>query len=117
LYEAIYYVVLECQMRVNSPPDIPFAASTQTQAAASKAVQEPDAKAVKDANSSGVAVTVSNLARSLEAANKGEPADVDTEKVNAIRSKIEQGTYTVNAKAIADKLLSNAREFLERNRG
>jgi negative regulator of flagellin synthesis FlgM len=42
---------------------------------------------------------------------------VDTEKVNAIRSKIEQGTYTVNAKAIADKLLSNAREFLERNRG
>jgi negative regulator of flagellin synthesis FlgM len=103
-------------MRVNSPPDLPFAVSTQVQAAASKSVQEPGAKAIKDANSSGVAVTVSNLARSLEAANKGESADVDTDKVNAIRSKIEQGTYTVNAKAIADKLLSNAQEFLERNR-
>lgn len=104
-------------MRVNSPPDIPFAVSTQAQTATSKAVQEPDAKAIKDANSSGVAVTVSKLARALEAANKGEPADVDTAKVNAIRLKIEQGTYSVNAKAIADKLLSNAREFLERNRG
>ena len=103
-------------MRVNSPPDIPFSVSTQVQAAASKAVQEPDAKAIKDANSSGIAVTVSNLARSLEAANKGEPADLDAEKVNAIRSKIEQGTYTVNAQAIANKLLSNAQEFIDRNR-
>lgn len=103
-------------MRVNSPPDIPFSVSTQVQAAASKSVQEPDAKAIKDANSSGVAVTVSNLARSLEAANKGEPADVDAEKVNAIRLKIEQGTYTVNAQAIANKLLSNAQEFIDRNR-
>lgn len=104
-------------MRVNSPPDLSFAVSTQAQAATSKAVQEPGVKAIKDANSSGVAVTVSNLARSLEVASKGESADVDTEKVNAIRSKIEQGTYAVNAKVIAEKLLSNAQEFLDRNRG
>ena len=103
-------------MKINSPPDLPLAVSTQAQASATKALQVPIAKATKDANSAGVAVTVSSLARSLEVANKGEPADVDTEKVNAIRSKIEQGTYAVNPKVIAEKMLSSAQEMIERQR-
>ena len=60
-------------MKINSPPDLPLAVSTQAQASATKALQVPIAKATKDANSAGVAVTVSSLARSLEVANKGEP--------------------------------------------
>jgi negative regulator of flagellin synthesis FlgM len=41
-------------------------------------------------------------------------AEVDAEKVSAVRSAIQQGTYVVNPEAIADKLLSNAQEMLRR---
>ncbi|RUP23841.1 MAG: flagellar biosynthesis anti-sigma factor FlgM, partial [Curvibacter sp.] len=40
--------------------------------------------------------------------------DIDMDKVNAVRSAIDNGTYKVNAGAIADKLLSNAQEVLQR---
>ena len=111
-------------MKINSPPEIPVALSSQVQPATSKtnpgavakANQGPVARVTKEAASVGVAVTVSTLARSLEVTGSSEPADVDTEKVNAIRAKIEDGTYSVNAEAIADKLLSNAQEMLNRNR-
>ncbi len=111
-------------MKINSPPEIPVALSSQVQPATSKtnpgtvakANQGPVARVAKEAASVGVAVTVSTLARSLEVTGSSEPADVDTEKVNAIRAKIEDGTYSVNAEAIADKLLSNAQEMLNRNR-
>ena len=36
-------------------------------------------------------------------------------KVTAVRASIEDGTYTVNAEAIADKLLSNAQDLLDRS--
>lgn len=35
-------------------------------------------------------------------------------KVEAVRSAIEQGTYVVNPEVIADKLLANAQEMLNR---
>jgi negative regulator of flagellin synthesis FlgM len=38
------------------------------------------------------------------------------DKVNAVRAAIQQGTYKINADAIAGKLLSNAQELLTRNR-
>ena len=43
-------------------------------------------------------------------------ADVDMEKVSAVRTAIEQGTYVVDPQAIADKLLANAQELLDRTR-
>jgi negative regulator of flagellin synthesis FlgM len=36
------------------------------------------------------------------------------DKVNAVRASIEQGTYVVNPEVIADKLLANAQEMLNR---
>lgn len=63
----------------------------------------------------GVGVTVSASARSLEAARGGDTADVDLEKVNAVRQAIENNTFAVNPEVIADKLLSNAREMLQRS--
>lgn len=80
------------------------AASTVAKATASKSTQ-----------SAGVAVSVSTLARSLDAANRGETPDVDTAKVEAVRTAMSQGTYVVNPEVIADKLLSNAQEMLIRN--
>jgi negative regulator of flagellin synthesis FlgM len=67
------------------------------------------------AATAGVAVTVSPLARTLEASKRSEAADVDMEKVKAVRAAIDQGTYKVNPEAIADKLLSSAQEILKRS--
>ncbi len=72
------------------------------------------AAATSQAASAGVAVTVSPMARTLEASKRSEAADVDMAKVKAVRAAIDQGTYKVNAEAIADKLISSAQEILKR---
>ncbi len=64
--------------------------------------------------SAGVAVTVSTLARGLEKAGRAEGQDIDTQKVASVRAAIQEGTYVVNPEAIADKLLANAQEMLNR---
>ena len=103
-------------MKVGQPADLPKVSTPPSAAsgAAAPAKKEAAATATSTASSSGVAVTVSTSVRSLEQANRGEAADIDTEKVNAVRQAIEDGTYVVNAEAIADKLLSNAQEMLNR---
>jgi negative regulator of flagellin synthesis FlgM len=42
-------------------------------------------------------------------------ADFDAEKVQRIAQAIRDGKYEVNAEAIADKLIANARELLDRS--
>jgi len=44
-----------------------------------------------------------------------QTADVDMNKVNAVKQSISDGSYKVNSGAIADKLLSNAQEMLQRS--
>ena len=41
-------------------------------------------------------------------------SDFDAEKVAAVRRAIAQGRYTVNAEAVADRLLSSVAELLGR---
>ncbi len=103
-------------MKVGQPADMPKVTPQQQAGAgaAAPAKKEAAATATSTASSAGVAVTVSASVRSLEQANRGESAaDVDMDKVNAVRQSIEDGTYVVNAEAIADKLLSNAQELLD----
>lgn len=67
------------------------------------------------APASGVPVTFSKLARTLgEQPVQSADPDVDMERVNAVRSAIDKGTYAVNPQAIADKMLANAQEMLDR---
>ncbi len=68
--------------------------------------------AAQSTRSASVSVTVSTQVRGLEQAKRSDAADIDTQKVAAVKASIEDGTYTVNAEAIADKLLSNAQDFL-----
>ena len=84
-------------------------ASQGVSAAASAATN-----AAQSPRSASVSVTVSTQVRGLEAAKRSDVADIDAKKVAAVKASIEDGTYTVNAEAIADKLLSNAQDMLSR---
>jgi negative regulator of flagellin synthesis FlgM len=54
------------------------------------------------------------MARGLEKAARSDATVIDTQKVASVRSAIQDGTYVVNPEAIADKLLSNAQEMINR---
>lgn len=82
---------------------------TQTQAAAEKKAASPADTQQRVAG--GVPVTVSNTARSMEANTK--TGDVDMAKVRAMREAIANGTFSVNAGAVADKMLADAGSFLK----
>lgn len=106
-------------MKIGQPSDssIPISLNAPApQKGAQSASAAATATAAKSTQSAGVAVTVSTFARTLEAAKPGELSEIDSAKVNAVRSAIKQGTYVVNPEAIADKLLSNAQEMLARAR-
>ncbi len=101
-------------MKIGQQPDITPALGQAAQSATSKAGQATAPVAKNDRKAPGVGVTVSSQARALEQASSA--ADVDLEKVNAVRQAIDKKSYVVNAEAIADKLLANAREMLDRSR-
>lgn len=105
-------------MKIGQPPDNSIQLQTGNTAATQKAAQGTAASAAKVAigpRSAGVAVTVSTLARGLEKAGRGESAsDIDTQKVATVRAAIQNGTFVVSPEAIADKLLYNAQEMLNR---
>jgi negative regulator of flagellin synthesis FlgM len=104
-------------MKIGQQPDMTPAAvqaGQAAQSAAPKVAQAAMPLPKNDRKSPGVGVTVSEQARALEQADT--TAEVDSEKVNAVRQAIDQKTYTVNAETIADKLLANAREMLDATR-
>ncbi|HCX83140.1 MAG: flagellar biosynthesis anti-sigma factor FlgM [Curvibacter sp. RIFCSPHIGHO2_12_FULL_63_18] len=108
-------------MKIGQPTEIPASVSPTVSGAAQKAAQNANAstaatsKATQSTRAAGVAVTVSTLARSLEKTERSDSADIDTQKVASVKASIQDGTYVVNAEAIADKLLSNAQEMLNRS--
>jgi negative regulator of flagellin synthesis FlgM len=101
-------------MKIGQSTDITIPVSQTTPPNAPKAGEEAAATAKSTASSAGVSVSVSNLARSLEKPDVSAPGDVDTAKVDKVKAAIQDGTYVVNPEAIADKLLANAQELLNR---
>nr|WP_315491201.1 flagellar biosynthesis anti-sigma factor FlgM [uncultured Rhodoferax sp.] len=109
-------------MKIGQTPDNSIQVQLGNATGAQKAAQNANASAstaastgaAQSTRSAGVAVTVSTLARGLEKSGRNEGADVDAQKVASVRAAIENGSYVVNPEAIADKLLSNAQEMLNR---
>ncbi len=102
-------------MNIGPHKDLPVTHSQNSQAQAAKASPEAANAVRNERKTPGVEVKVSQLARGLDKAGATE-ADVDTEKVNAIRQAIADKTYVMNPEAIADKLLANAEEMLQRRK-
>lgn len=113
MYEAALIVVLEYTMKIPAHLE-PNIKNTNLPKPGQGAPASASSTAAQSAKSAGVAVTVSTLARALEKPEASQPSDIDTAKVASVKSAIQDGTYVVNAEAIADKLLSNAQEMLNR---
>lgn len=100
-------------MKIGQPVDPSVALASNAQSVAAKTGPEAAQAARNERKApAGASVTVSALARGLDTP-AAEP-EVDLDKVNALRQAIADKTYVVNPEAIADKLLANAREMLQR---
>lgn len=106
-------------MKINQLQDIAAPAGT---AGTKKAAQDAQPTAATAQTQAGAAatpaqvkVTVSSQVRSLEESITAGDG-VDAERVQAMREAIANGTFKVDAEAIADKLLANAQEILSRAR-
>jgi negative regulator of flagellin synthesis FlgM len=106
-------------MKIGQPTELPTSVTSTASGVAQKAAHNSHLTASAATNAApsprtaGVAVTVSKAARALEKPERNE-ADVDNAKVQSVRAAIQDGSYTVNAEAIADKLLANAQEMIDR---
>lgn len=106
-------------MKIGQKPELPGALA---QTGLAKQAKSPAASAdgvAKDTaakSAAGVPVTVSMAARALGPANR-TTADFDAGKVQSVRTAIEKGEFSVNAEAVADRMLSNAQEIFSRSRG
>lgn len=103
-------------MKIGQLPDVP-AVNPQSPKKPEQAPTPVPAKASAPVpNSAGVAVTVSKLARTLGQTGPEVDPDIDAERVAQVRTAIDNGTYKVNPQVIADRMLSNAQEMLNRAR-
>jgi negative regulator of flagellin synthesis FlgM len=59
-------------------------------------------------------VTLSTSAAGLMAGGDGV---MDMQKVSRVKQAIDEGSYKANPEVIADKLIANARELLQRKQG
>ncbi len=92
----------------------PLPAGIKEQAPTAPATRAPGEVAPKAAPglaaSAGAEVELSATATHLR--TSAAPAEFDAEKVARIAQSIAEGRFTVNAEAIADKLIANAQELL-----
>ncbi|MCE4554802.1 flagellar biosynthesis anti-sigma factor FlgM [Pelomonas cellulosilytica] len=86
--------------RATSPRKPEATATTAPQQAAKASAPTPSAQ-----------VEISSAAK-LAAGAQGEDGSFDAAKVQRISQAISEGKFTVNARAIADKLVANAQELL-----
>ena len=99
-------------MKIGNKPDLPQATAATKQApkSATTVAAEESTKGLPE-RAAGVPVSFSSSARALDGQNRTN-TDFDADRVKAMREAIANGSFRINADAIADKLLSNAEEFL-----
>lgn len=100
-------------MKIGNPPDKPAPPVVANGA--------PRANGATHAVSAGSHAAKADPSATIELSNTaatllpgGATADFDAEKVTRIAKAIDDGTFRINPGAIADKLISNARELLSK---
>ena len=99
-------------MKIGPKPELPSSAvqaGTAKQQAKAAAPTAQLAKGSVAAAAAGVPVTLSRAV--MEPIGRSTD-DFDAGRVKAMRAAIENGTFKINAEAIADKLLAGAQEML-----
>ena len=101
-------------MKIGNPADkrnlAPADNATAAAKGAGKPAEQAAAAAAPAAADAGVKVQLSSGAESLRAGT--DAPEFDAAKVDRIARAIADGSYQVNAEAIADKLIANAQELL-----
>lgn len=100
-------------MKINNLPDKPAGAATGAGKPVDRLNSASTQRSETGTDAAGVTVSLSPASQTISASVARSGGDVfNAQKVQAIKSAIESGTFTINADAIADKLLSNARDML-----
>ena len=98
-------------MKIGNKPELPQAAAAKpAQKSATTVATEESIKGLPE-RAAGVPVSFSSSARALDHQSRAN-TDFDAERVKAMREAIANGSFRVNAEAVADKLLANTEEFL-----
>ena len=98
-------------MKIGNPADKPApAVTTNGTPAATGHATAAHTSAIPAQADASAKIELSNTASTL--LSSGSSADFDAEKVSRISKAIEGGTFKINPEAIADKLISNAKEVL-----
>lgn len=97
-------------MKIGSPAEkTPVAPATTGRTASGDGVAQTPASGAVEASAQ---VEISNAAATLLSAVGASSAEFDAEKVARISQAIADGSFKVDAHAIADKLIVNAQELL-----
>jgi negative regulator of flagellin synthesis FlgM len=108
---------MESTMKIGMSPDVAAAPVGTDKAAATPTGQAngaaPAAGVAKKAPEASAQIELSSTATTL-LSGVSEEGSFDAEKVGRISQAITDGKFSVNADAIADKLIANAQELLSR---
>lgn len=102
-------------MKINNLPEKPSGAITGAGKPVDRSSTSATGKSTPGAPSgdAGVTVSLSPTTQTLAGGVSRPSTDVfNAQKVQAVRQAIENGTFSINAEAVADKLLANARDML-----
>jgi len=72
----------------------------------------PGTPAATSAAGAATTVRLSEAARTLQQVEAAGGGSFDARKVEAVRLALANGTFSVNAQVVADRLLANAQELL-----
>ena len=99
-----------------SPEQSPGALAPATKRPGPELEAAAQAKTAAVKPAAGASVSMSALGKTMEASRRADLGDVDQAKVDEIKAAIANGSYKVDAEAIADKMLANAQAMLQPKR-